>query len=306
MHQSNLIGFFYSSFPAYTVLNEIESPHSDTRRSRNISKLPIPQHDDRLIMWEMQRPQISPIQPSNSTEAATENFLPLPQHLKVEFDALDDKAQEQFNTALIHRNGLIVEFNELISACLGCNTNVGLLGSEEQSKASLCYLLKYVTKQKYGFAHSASMILHARRHVEQFPSTAEDSSTNQRTGIHLLTRLTKKVTLATEMSSHMAALALLGAPGEYVSCPFQKAFVQEASAYVTNHPTFVESFEDEEEFRALAVDEESNDESELIEEEVADGETDGDFIQEDLFEEDFNPRLQELLGEEECIDFESR
>ena len=288
------------------MLDEIETPHPDSRRSRNISKLPIPQHDDRLIMWEMQRQQIPPIQPSSSAEAATEKFLTLPQLLKVEFDALDDKAQEQFNAALINRNGLIVEFNELISACLGCNTNVGLLGSEEQSKASLCYLLKYVTKQKYGFAHSASMILHARRHVEEFPSTAEDSSTSQRTGMHLLTRLTNKVTLATEMSSHMAALALLGAPGEYVSCPFQKAFVQEASVYVTSHPTFIDCVEDEEEFRPLPGDEESDDEEEFIEAEVADGETDSDFIQEDLFDEDFNPRLQELLGEEECVDLESR
>lgn len=257
-------------------------------------------------MWEMRRPQIPAVQARNSTPSVSDHFLKLPSSLKKEFDALDDEKQHHLNSALINRNGLIVEFNELISACLGCNTNVSLLGSEEQSKASLCYLLKYVTKQKYGFAHSASMILHARRHIEEFPSIADDSATKQRTGMHLLTRLTNKVTLATEMSSHMAALALLGAPGEYVSCPFQKAFVQEAATFITSHPTFVDCIEDDDEFRDLSGDEESENEDEEFTEEEITCTTDGEIVQEDLFDDDFNPRLHELLGEEECVDTESR
>ena len=41
------------------------------------------------------------------------------------------------------RNGSVVEFNPLLTALLGCNTNVSLLGSAVQAKAILCYLLLY-------------------------------------------------------------------------------------------------------------------------------------------------------------------
>ncbi len=46
-------------------------------------------------------------------EAATDNFRLLPHLLEAEFDAFDDKGQQKFNVALVNRNGLIVEFNEL-------------------------------------------------------------------------------------------------------------------------------------------------------------------------------------------------
>lgn len=43
----------------------------------------------------------------------------------------------------------------------------------------------------------------------------------------------------------MAALALLGAPSEFVSCPFQKVFTREAAAYATSHPEFIDTCIDE-------------------------------------------------------------
>ena len=90
------------------------------------------------------------------------------------------------------RNTVIVEYNKMIEAFLGCNTNATLLGSEETGKAILCYLLKYVTKSTTGISHSASLILHARRTIEEFPSIAEDSGTAERTAMHLLNRVTNK------------------------------------------------------------------------------------------------------------------
>lgn len=238
-------------------MEKVESPSPDTLRSRNQSRLPIPEPDDRLIMYEMRRRAIPMIGPLDWKETSNADvyFSDLPAHLREEFNALSPEEQNQMNAALKNRNGLIVEFNQLISAHLGCNTNVTQLGSEEQSKSCLCYLLKYVTKSNTGIIHSASLILSARQHIETFPSVADDTGTEKRTAMHLLNRITNKISSAVEISSHMAALALLGAPGEFISCPFQKVFVREAATYASRHPNFVDSVEKELEFEDLPGDE---------------------------------------------------
>lgn len=296
----------YLHIIGYEILPEIELPKPNARRFRNISRLPIPEHDDRLIMWEVQRRPLKKIKNDNEVSEDNQEFLELPDHLREEFNALEPEKQKQMNDALQNRNGLIVEYNELISALLGCNSNVGLLGSEEQSKSSLCYLLKYVTKQNTGIIHSASLILHARRRIEQYPSVAEDTGSAQRTAMHLLNRVTNKISCAVEISANMAALALLGAPAEFVSCPFQKAFVHEAASFSLGHPKFKENIKDEkEEFQDLLGDEWI----EEGEEEYEDGELErdeNDLTPQDLYDEDFNPRLLECLGEEDCVDRDLR
>ena len=124
--------------------------------------------------------------------------------------------------------------------------------------------------------------------------------------MHLLNRVSNKITCAVEVSSHMAALALLGAPAEYVSCPFQKVFVQEAATYSTNHRDFADCIAELDEFRDLPGDE-WMEEAEEIEEGVTGNAADEDsLIEEGLFDEDFNPRLLECLGEEDVIDDDLR
>jgi hypothetical protein len=58
--------------------------------------------------------------------------------------------KKNVNPVFCKRNGLI----ELKTALLGCNTNIGLLGSKEQGKNSLFYLLRCVTKSNPGIVHS--------------------------------------------------------------------------------------------------------------------------------------------------------
>ena len=48
--------------------------------------------------------------------------------------------------ALAVRNGAVVSFSPVLTQCLGCNTAAILLGSEEQAKAALFYLVKYMNK----------------------------------------------------------------------------------------------------------------------------------------------------------------
>jgi hypothetical protein len=93
---------------------------------------------------------------------------------------------------------------------LGCNTNVSILGSEEQAKSTMFYLLKYDTKPPTEITHSISLIHHARRTIERYPSVAEDSGTHKRTAMHLLNRVANQISSTIEVSSSFASLAILG------------------------------------------------------------------------------------------------
>ena len=53
--------YYYYFILAYEILKSIENPHEDSKRSRNISRLPIPKRDERLIIWEVEE-KIPPIQ----------------------------------------------------------------------------------------------------------------------------------------------------------------------------------------------------------------------------------------------------
>ena len=134
----------------------------------------------------------------------------LPEILLTKFNHLLEEQKELLNQVLVNRNGLIVEYNEIISAMLGCNTNVSILGSEEQAKSTLLYLLKYVTKPPTEITHSISLIHHARRTIEKYPSVAEDSGTDKRTAMHLLNQITNQISSTIEVSSSFASLAILG------------------------------------------------------------------------------------------------
>ena len=52
--------YYYYFILAYEILKSIENPHEDSKRSRNISRLPIPKRDERLIIWEVEE-KIPPI-----------------------------------------------------------------------------------------------------------------------------------------------------------------------------------------------------------------------------------------------------
>lgn len=166
----------------------------------------------------------TPIELSN-TDMDPRDVLRLPVHLLEQYANLSQENQDIMNKVLPKRNGLIVEFNEVITGMLGCNTNAGVLGSVEQAKRTLCYLLKYVTKPTTEITPSISLIQQARRTVENYPSVAEDTGTEKRTAMHILNRVTNKISSTIEISSAFAALAILGGPGEFSSCTFFKVYI---------------------------------------------------------------------------------
>lgn len=116
------------SILGYSIVPQVEVPSVECDRSRNISRMPIPKQDEKLIMCEPQRRRINPIFASLNKSASNEtNVCGLLHHdLQSQFDDLDGEKQKQMNDALILCNGLIVEYNSLVTVLLGCNTNVGL------------------------------------------------------------------------------------------------------------------------------------------------------------------------------------
>jgi hypothetical protein len=55
---------------------------------------------------------------------------------------LDPDKQARFLSALEFRNGIFVDLNPTITAALGCNTANYFMGSLEQARACIHYLVK--------------------------------------------------------------------------------------------------------------------------------------------------------------------
>ena len=59
--------------------------------------------------------------------------------------------------------------------------------------------------------------------------------------MHLLNRVTNKISCAVEVSANTAALAILGGPTEFSSSSFFHVFVLEAIVYIKSHPNYKNS-----------------------------------------------------------------
>ncbi len=95
------------------------------------------------------------------------------------------------------------------------------------------YFKKYITKPPAELNESLSLLHHARQDVKNHPSKADDSGTEQRTAMHYLNRIVNKLGGTIEVSSHMAAAAILGMPAETCSHSFQNVYVNAAIAYAS-------------------------------------------------------------------------
>ena len=160
---------------------------------------------------------------------------------------LTDEQKARYYNTLETRNGMVVEYNPVMTALLGCNTNVSILGSDAQAKSIMAYLLKYMTKSPAQLCHAISVIHSARKHIEKYPSLAEDTGTEQRTAMYFFTRLVNDLSSAIEISTPMACLALLSMPAEIATDSFQMLFASAALAYVLRkgkHPDSPDDFDD--------------------------------------------------------------
>ena len=90
------------------------------------------------------------------------------------------------------RNGSLVEITRVLSGCSKSNTAPYMTGAGEQGKAAAMYSCKYMIKDKYELAASLSIFIDARKHIEKYPSVAEDTGSTIRTTIHFLERALNK------------------------------------------------------------------------------------------------------------------
>lgn len=216
----------------YCVLFNIRAPAVETWRQRQLHILPVPLRDNRTIIWEMELPNILPLE---SSHIGTPNRLRVSRSLQERFDSLNTDQQAAINSRLVGRNGLVVEYNNILSACLGCNTNVSLLGSDMQAKAGSVYVIKYISKAIAPITQSVAIIRNARNKMDRYPSVAEDAETTKRSGQLFLTRLVNEISGMIEVSAIMAAASNLGMPSETSSCRFFYVFVGSAIKYFQEH-----------------------------------------------------------------------
>ena len=159
-------------------------------------------------------------------------FDNLPEDLKQRLRNLTPQQTIAMSKTLANRNGMVVEYNETMSALLGCNTNTSILGSDVQAKAILCYLLKYICKPPVELNESLTLLHQAREDIKLHPSLATDSGTTERTAMHFLTRVVNKLGGLIEVSSHMAAAAIMGMSAETSSHSFQGVYINAALTHI--------------------------------------------------------------------------
>ncbi|KZR97440.1 Uncharacterized protein APZ42_007687, partial [Daphnia magna] len=200
----------------------------------------------------------------------------LPEILLTKFHQLRQEQKELLDQVLVNRNGLIVEYNETISAMLGCNTN-----------------------PPTEITHSISLIHYAKRTIENYPSVAEDSGTDKRTAMHLLNRVTNQISSTIEVSSSFTSLAISDGPAEFTSCSFFKVYVHEAFKFVEEHPDYaasIISIDNAQEFENLPGDEfeeeEPSDDEELASSDETTNSANGEMNDLDvLFDEESEPQV---------------
>jgi hypothetical protein len=223
---------------------------------RNYLTHPLPDDDPRVVAWELRRPRFPPL-PDMMTRGAANRVLArlsdsdrsllaalsegvvrgdlaqyaLPEDLCERLAALPHADWMRIARALPRRNGSLTEVSDAMTALLACNTAVYLLGSTEQAKAALFYLVKYITKDSTPLATSLSVVHAAMKDIEAYPSVADDSGQPQRTGQHLLQRILNKLSGASEVSAEQAAAELIGCPAHQSTHSFEYLFVRAAVAY---------------------------------------------------------------------------
>lgn len=155
---------------------------------------------------------------------------------------LDPEDLELMRSALVHiakeltcRNGKLVQFTPGFTSCTKSNTAPYFLGTAEQARSAIFYVIKYVTKDKISLSGSMSVLLDARKHIDMYPSGAADTGTVVRTGIHFLQRTLNTLAGSAEFGGSQASSITLGYPGSYISHEFEYVFVWDLVRWIKQH-----------------------------------------------------------------------
>lgn len=124
------------------------------------------------------------------------------------------------------RNSRVVAFNDVLTSCVRSNSAPMLLGAEASARAAMFYLAKYITKDSTSMQASVAVLADARKHIDKWPSVADDSGTIQRTAKHFAQRALNRLTM--ELSDTQAASCVLGFSADVCSDTFLYVPMQSA------------------------------------------------------------------------------
>ena len=236
----------------YTIKPTISPLEHQFGRNRNRLLHPLPKEDPRAIVWELselKRPMIDVRKLLEYQELSEELIkeLNIPEDEESYFseaqqiDLLDlvdlpedmtVQEWEKVAKALLKRNGSVVDVSPTASTVLNCNTAAYHLGSLQQGRATMFYLVKYMTKDSVALSTSLSILHSAMQHVKKYPSIAEDTGTAKRTAQHFLLRAINLLSGQSEVSATQAAASLLGMTSQSFSCKFAYLYIRPAINYI--------------------------------------------------------------------------
>ena len=130
---------------------------------------------------------------------------------------------------------MVVDFNPVASAVLGCNTNASFLGSETQGKAAMFYIAEYMSKLTGQPTHSLSLIYNARRTVGIHPSMADDRGTGKRKAQYFFNRSVNQLLGSKEVAAPTAVLGLFEIPAQIKSHKIGHVLVSSAVDFISGN-----------------------------------------------------------------------
>ena len=262
----------------YVPTDDIAEPHPSTMFSRNRREYPLANVDARALVWEMARPQTPFPDIERDSAAAYTSGTVDPVELLRRIDAIEgeksDLIKSHLRRIVCERNAAAVDISPTATALLACNTAAVLLGCSESCKSTLFYLLKYITKDSTALGHSLTVLREAvavrdahlsavntkrnqkeQETVEQltlvddaikqqaeYPSVAEDTGTDSRSGKQLLAIMVNKLSGMSEYADTQVASCNLGYHAHTSSDTFTYVFVRDAvvamqSRLPADHPS---------------------------------------------------------------------
>ena len=205
---------------------------------RDLRVAPLPDQDSRCLVYNIVRPLTMTQPDPKKLHHVREDVLKMVNDARDQDNPLSAEELQNLNNALdelfkednfedtevndilretFDRNKRVITFSPVLTAAIGCNTAIYHLGAVEQAKAALFYLVKYLNKDTVALTDCLSLIYHAKINVDNYPSTADDTGTAERTATHFLTRILNRLSHLMQISDTQAAAYLDGLEAQLYS-----------------------------------------------------------------------------------------
>jgi len=188
------------------VMEGIDEKDHKRHRDRDRHLQPLNPGDSRVLAYETARPDVF-------TCSSFEELLAdpvVPSSISQELASMPPAGQEWLLRCLKSRNSNTVETSPVLSALIGSNTCCYPLGTAEQAKACVWYLLNYIVKDPVELQAAVLLIQKTRSNAAKYGSSADDAGTLQRDSQFLAMKLVNAFTGAKEIPAVLASMICFG------------------------------------------------------------------------------------------------